>query len=157
MPNELSETKGREEPRGKSSKLALVAIVLSLAALLSSGLQAYYSWSAHRAAPDFTASRSDFGDSIQREAAETETDPRTKVTLAELARRAPTIRTGSLQAWWAGEQARQVQRLEAQAKRQTLAGDHEGAARSVSRADAIRSGIGSLADYEKLPSSKVTR
>jgi hypothetical protein len=63
------------------------------------------------------------------------------------------LRTGNLQAWWAGEQARMVQRLEAQAKRQALAGDREGAARSASRADAIRSRIPALVDYEK-PASR---
>ena len=79
---------------------------------------------------------------------------RPQLSLADLARRSPSIRTGNLQAWWAGEQARQVQRLEAQAKRQALAGDRDGAARSISRADAIRSGIGSLADFEKPPATR---
>lgn len=72
-----------------------------------------------------------------------------QLTVEELARRAPTLRTGTLQAWWAGEQARNVQRLEALAKRQTLAGDREGAARSVRRADAIRSAIDPLAKFEQ--------
>jgi len=65
------------------------------------------------------------------------------------ASRAPTLRTGTLQAWWAGEQARQVERLEQQAKRQLLAGDSVGAERSARRADSIRNGIDSLASFEK--------
>ena len=78
-------------------------------------------------------------------------DPRIELTIDEMARRAPTLRTGSVQAWWAGEQARQVQALEAQAKRQVIVGDRNGAVKSVQRADEIRSGIDSLASFERPP------
>ena len=80
--------------------------------------------------------------------AESDVDSRTHFTLAELARRAPSIQDGTLQAWWAGEQARQVQHYEAQAKQQALAGDSQGAARSAKRADEIRSGIPGLREPE---------
>ena len=133
---QLLENRRSERWRRRPSKLAFAAMILALAALLCCGAQAYYSWSAYRAAVESSANLAELVDSMKGD--ETQADQRTKVTLAELARRAPSIRTGSLQAWWAGEQARQVQRLEAQAKRQTLAGDREGAARSVSRADAVR-------------------
>jgi len=146
---QLLENRRTERMRRNPSKLSLWAMIFSLAALLCCGAQAYYSWAAYRTAVESVTDLSHLVGSIQAD--DVPTDLRTKLTLAELAKRAPSLRTGTLQAWWAGEQARQVQRLEAQAKRQTLAGDREGASRSVGRADAIRSGIPSLADFEKPP------
>jgi len=147
---ELVELRRVEGRSAKPSKLALFAMLLALAALLLTAGQAYFSWTARSRASD---SVGDFGDFVNATEPDSphQNDLRTQLSLAELAKRAPSIRTGTLQAWWAGEQARQVQRLEAQAKRQTLAGDREGAARSVRRADAVRSGIPSLADFEKPP------
>lgn len=137
--------------RPRLSKLALAAFVLALAALLCSLGQTYYSWEAYARANDSARELTDLVGSIAPPPAlPTEmSDLRTQITIPELAKRAPSIRTGNLQAWWAGEQARQVQRLEAQAKRQTLAGDLEGAARSASRADTIRGSIPALAEFEK--------
>lgn len=147
---ELAETlrqllQTRSAPR--RSKMAAAAFILALAALLISAMQAVYSRAAF-----FTMSESaaEIGDYIRAANRDEETeDPRTQVTIEELARRAPTLSTGTLQAWWAGEQARRVQRLEALAKRQTLAGDHEGAARTVKRADAMRTGLEPLARFER--------
>lgn len=133
--------------RPKPSTAARVALVFSLAALLCAGAQAYRSWSTNAIAIRSATDTGDLVDSMPSE--ETQSDTRTHMTVSELAKRAPTLRTGTLQAWWAGEQARQIQRLETQAKRQALAGDSAGAARSASRADAIRSRVGSLADHEK--------
>ncbi|HEV3410257.1 MAG TPA: hypothetical protein VG095_08175, partial [Chthoniobacterales bacterium] len=138
----------------RSTGLAVVAVLLALAALIVSLWPKLQQWqwrnryAASAVLPEFspaTAGTSTSSDSTA--------DLRTNLTIAELAKRAPSLRTGNLQAWWAGEQARQVQRLEAQAKRQALAGDHQGAARSASRADAIRSRIPALADFEK-PSAR---
>jgi hypothetical protein len=131
----------------KPSRLAVAAAILALAALLTSGAQAYRSMYGRDTFAQ--ARRTAMG--IDRSVAfdQTRTDLRTQTTIAELAQRAPSLRTGTLQAWWAGEQARQVERLEAQAKRQTLAGDRDGAARSARRADAIRSRIPALADSER--------
>ncbi|CAA9259422.1 MAG: hypothetical protein AVDCRST_MAG42-2636 [uncultured Chthoniobacterales bacterium] len=131
----------------RRSKLALLALVLALAALLLSGAQTYYARSAYSAVSDSAAEMGDFIRATNRDD-DTE-DPRLQLTVEELARRAPTLRTGTLQAWWAGEEARRVQRLEALAKRQALAGDRDGAARTARRADAIRSGIESLAKFEQ--------
>lgn len=137
----------RDETRSPvKSRLALVAFVLAAAAFVCSAGQIYYSWSASSGISDSTR---ESVDQANTEPVGTDSDLRTQVTIPELARRGPSLRTGTLQAWWAGEQARQVQRLEAQAKRQTLAGDREGAARSASRADAIRGSIPVLADFEK--------
>jgi hypothetical protein len=135
----------------RPSKLALVAVVLASVALLGSAMQAYHVW------PNWQRRSNSTMASAEQLAMQVDTgatqDLRTNLTIAELAKRAPSLRTGNLQAWWAGEQARMVQRLEAQAKRQALAGDREGAARSASRADAIRSRIPALVDYEK-PASR---
>ncbi len=78
-------------------------------------------------------------------------DPRSDLSLQELVRRAPSIKSGNMQAWWAGEQARQVLRLEGQAKRQLLASDRDGANRTLARADEIRAQIPTLANSEKPP------
>jgi hypothetical protein len=151
---EMSETMrellaAKSRPRG--SRLAAVAALLALLALFLSGAQAYYSRTTLAAEHESVAELGDYvRATIRDEAIE---DPRTQLTLEELARRAPTLSTGTLQAWWAGEQARNVQRLEALAKRQTLAGDREGAARTVRRADAIRSGIAPLAKFEQPPAN----
>ena len=133
-------------PRG--SKLAFAAAILALAALLCSAGHAYYSRAAYSTVTESAAEMGDYIRATSRDGDWTE-DPRTQLTVEELARRAPSLRTGTLQAWWAGEEARRVQRLEALAKRQALAGDHDGAARSVKRADAIRSGLEPLARFEK--------
>ena len=139
----------KTRPRG--SRLAAVAAVLALLALLASGVQAYYSRAKFAAEQESVAELGDLVRATHRD--EVIEDPRMQLTLEELARRAPSLRTGTLQAWWAGEQARHVQRLEALARRQTLAGDREGAARSVQRADAIRSGIQPLAKVEQPPAN----
>jgi hypothetical protein len=131
----------------RRSGLAVIAIVLALAALLCSGVQAYYSRTAYSTVTESTAELADYVRASNRD--ERIEDPRMQVTVEELAQRAPSLRSGTLQAWWAGEQARRVQRLEALAKRQTLAGDHEGAARTVQRADAIRGDIEPLAKFER--------
>jgi hypothetical protein len=131
----------------RRSGLAVVAAILALAALLLSTLQAYYSRAAYSTVSESAAEMGDYIRATNRDDA-TE-DPRMQLTIEELARRAPTLSSGTLQAWWAGEQARRVQRLEALARRQTLAGDREGAARTVQRADAVRSGIEPLAKFEK--------
>ena len=136
---------GKTAPR--RSKLALVAAILALAALLLSALQAYYSRAAYSTMSESAAEMGDYIRASNRD--EEIEDLRLQVTIEELARRAPSLNSGTLQAWWAGEQARHVQRLEALAKRQTLAGDREGAARTVQRADAIRTGIEPLAKFEK--------
>jgi hypothetical protein len=133
----------------RRSRLAVVATVLALAALLSSGVQAYYSRAAFATMTESTAEMGDYIRATNRDSISETEDARMQLTIEELARRAPSLSSGTLQAWWAGEQARRVQRLEALAKRQTLAGDHEGAARTVKRADAIRSGIETLAKFEK--------
>ena len=151
---EMSETMrellaARSRPRG--SRLAAVAAVLALLALLASGVQAYYSRTSIAVERESVAELGDFIRATHRD--EAIEDPRMQLTVEELARRAPTLRTGTLQAWWAGEQARNIQRLEALAKRQTLAGDREGAARTVRRADAIRSGIEPLAKFEQPPAN----
>lgn len=131
----------------RSNKLVFVTAILALAALLSSGTQAYLQWSASRRVAELPMEMT--ATPVPQPAAAIPSDARTELTLAELAKRSPSLRKGTLQAWWAGEQARQVQRLEAQAKRQTLAGDQAGAALSASRADSIRSSISILADFEK--------
>lgn len=136
---------GKTAPR--RSKLALVAAILALAALLLSALQAYYARAAYSTMSESAAEMGDYIRASNRD--EQIADPRLQVTIEELARRAPSLNSGTLQAWWAGEQARHVQRLEALAKRQTLAGDREGAARTVQRADALRTGIEPLAKFEK--------
>ena len=137
--------------RPRNYRLAAVAAVLALVALLVSAIQAYYSRTAVAAEHESVAELGDYIRATSRD--EVVEDPRMQLTLEELARRAPTLSTGTLQAWWAGEQARSVQRLEALAKRQTLAGDREGAARTVRRADALRSGIEPLAKFEQPPAN----
>ena len=140
---------GKTAPR--RSMVAVVATVLAVAALLLSMLQAYYSRAAYST---MSESAAEMGDYIRASNRDEETeDARMQLTIEELARRAPSLSNGTLQAWWAGEQARRVQRLEALAKRQTLAGDREGAARTVQRADAIRTGIEPLAKFEKPPTN----
>jgi hypothetical protein len=152
--HEMSEAIGqlianrRAEELRRPSKVAVLALLLIVAALIWCGAQAY---SARRAtimpasemAEQSTMTTSEILQQQQQY------DSRGILTIAELANRAPTLRNGSAQAWWAGEQARQVQRLEAEAKRQALAGDYDGAARTVSRANQIRSGIPALADFER--------
>ncbi len=145
---QLLNAKRNEELSRQPSKLAAFAVVVALAALLSSAAQAYYFWSAHSTATR-PMDKAVVSSNEPVVAEESEADPRLQTSLWDLARRAPNIRTGTLQAWWAGEQARQVLRLEAMARRQAVAGDAQGAARTVSRADAIRNTIGSLADLDK--------
>ena len=146
---QLLENRRADELR-RPSKLATVAVVLAVVALLCSGALAYRTWRTERLMASLT--RSDLPTLANADGpANLHNDARTNLTIAELAKRAPNIRTGTLQAWWAGEQARQVQRLEAQAKRQALAGDRDGAVRTVNRADAIRSKIPALVDFEKPP------
>lgn len=145
---ELLRARRAEEARPKSSPLALLALALSAAALICSGTQAYLAWSNY-ARVNSLAREVPVAISLNGAPVVTQSDLRTQMTIPELAKRAPTLRSGSLQAWWAGEQARQVQRLEAQAKRQALAGDRAGAALSAQRADAIRGSIPVLADFEK--------
>lgn len=140
---------GRTAPR--RSRLGLLAMIVALFALLCSGVQAYYSRATYSAMSESAAEMGDYIRATHRD--EDFDDPRMQLTLEELARRAPTLNNGTLQAWWAGEQARRVQRLEALAKRQTLAGDRDGAARSVRRADELRHGIEPLAKFEKAPTN----
>ncbi len=135
----------------QSSNLALLAVCLALAALLLSGAQAYRSWVAYANAHEPDRELGDFVKAMRNSGAGIFADTRTETTVAELAARAPSLRHGTVQAWWAGEQARQVQELEREAKRQTLAGDRDGAALSASRADQIRNGISSLTAFERVP------
>lgn len=146
---QLMQSRRIEALRPKPSKAVWAALVFSLAALLCSAAVAYHFWAINAAPLDSVTSPGNVASSMPPD--ENQADTRTHLTVPELARRAPTLRTGTLQAWWAGEQARQIQKLEAQARRQTLAGDLEGAARSVSRADAIRSEVTALAADEKPP------
>lgn len=141
---ELLARKRLDQTLRRSSKLNRAAFVMALIALLCSAAPLYYFWGPLWR-DRVTHNESD-GSNLS---AQNTNDPRTHFTLWELAHFAPSIRKGSLQAWWAGEQARQVQRLETMAKKQALAGDLEGAARSAERADAIRGDITSLADFEK--------
>ncbi|MEP6808805.1 MAG: hypothetical protein ABI992_01055 [Chthoniobacterales bacterium] len=134
-----------EALRPRKSVASAFALLFSLAALLCSGFVAYRVWFVPRVAPDALRL------TTANAPSQIEGDPRTHLTVAELAHWAPTLRDGNPQAWWAGEQARQIQKLESQAKRQALAGDFDGAARSADRADALRSGVGALADFEKPP------
>ncbi|MDQ6860837.1 MAG: hypothetical protein M3032_06745 [Verrucomicrobiota bacterium] len=144
---QLIVTRRGEELRRPSS-LAVFAVILLGAGLLWCGAQTYLSRRDYAATT--TASDSSMAQYSASFAAEgLQTDARTTLTISELAERAPSIRSGTVQAWWAGEQARQVQALERQAKRQTLAGDRDGAARSARRADAIRNSIPSLAASER--------
>lgn len=129
----------RADALGKPSPVALFALFVMAFALLWCGGQAYYA----RQQNSPNESLSDLAEQA------TASDFRTSVTIAELANNSPSLRSGTVQAWWAGEQARQVQRLEFEAKRQALAGDLDGAARTASRADEIRNGINALADFEK--------
>ena len=148
---ELLALRRAEKRDGGISKLALLALALAFAALLCSAAPAYFSWLAYTRTSEPPREIPAPVATIAPPEPAAPADLRAQLTLSELAKRSPSIRAGNLQAWWAGEQARQVQRLEAQAKRQTLAGDREGAARSVNRADEIRSGIATLADFEKPP------
>ncbi|MGZ5537147.1 MAG: hypothetical protein ACXWG0_01325 [Chthoniobacterales bacterium] len=131
----------------RSSRFAILACILSLGALLCSGTQAYFFWKNQHGTEVVAAP-------VENNAPapiEPLQDPRSDLSLEDLVRRAPSIKTGNLQAWWAGEQARQVLRLEAQAKHQLLAGDRDGANRTLARADEIRSQIPTLAESEKPP------
>jgi len=139
----------RHHSTQRPSALAVFAVLLALLALAVALLPRYRQWQAERAFAKIDRAVTETGGASLPVGAPP--DLRTNLTIAELAKRAPSLRTGTVQAWWAGEQARQVQRLEAQAKRQALAGDREGAARSASRADAIRSRIPALVDFEKPP------
>lgn len=145
---QLLEARRLDERHRKPSRLAAVALVLALPAFLASAAQSYYAWS-HISKSRTTSQTISLSDPLSLDGPGA--DARFKASLAELAKYAPTLRRGTVQAWWAGEQARQVQRLEKQARRQTLAGDLEGARQSISRADAIRGTIELLADYEKPP------
>jgi hypothetical protein len=143
----LLASKQNRQLQRNSSRWAMFASLLAAAALLFLVRQAFSDARGSRSSSAAFGKNSDrFTATIGT--AETGGDPRTHFTLAELAKRAPSIRDGTLQAWWAGEQARQVQHYEAQAKRQALAGDSQGAARSAKRADEIRSGIHGLREPE---------
>lgn len=135
--------------RPRRGVLAPLAFILALLALGLAALQTMENRKAQRHLAGMTA----LLDARLARAATLDpllaSDPRTHHTVAELARSAPSLRKGSLHAWWAGEQARQIQRLEAMAKRQSLAGDQTGAALSARRADAIRQEVASLAESEK--------
>jgi hypothetical protein len=133
----------------RSSRFAALACILSLGALVCSGLQAYFSWKNLHGAEVVAAPVENTGSTAV--VSEPIQDPRSDLSLQDLVRRAPSIKSGNMQAWWAGEQARQVLRLEAQAKRQLLAGDRDGANRTLARADEIRALIPTLADSEKPP------
>lgn len=146
---QIMENRRVEQLRPRAPKLAWAAIILSMAALVCSLGRIHWPGYGDRLTNETTAELNAPRDSISSE--QTFIDPRTQLTIPELARRAPSLRSGNLQAWWVGEQARQVERLEAQAKRQALAGDREGAAQSASRADSIRSEIPALADFERPP------
>ena len=138
----------------RSMRLARVACLLSLGALLASALQFYSSWINNRpvaATPPLPLVENTTA--APPTPAEEPEDARSDLSLQELVRRSPNIRSGNLQGWWAGEQARKVLRLEAESKRQLLTGDREGAARTLARADAIRAQIPTLASSEK-PASR---
>lgn len=76
-------------------------------------------------------------------AAEQKERERLQFTLKELADRPETFSNDqTIQAWDAGRRARQVQQLEADAKKQAVE-DPEGARRTLDRADQIRQGLGS--------------
>lgn len=131
----------------RSSRLARAAFILSLGAVLAASLQFYFSWENRQpitlpVVPAETVAPAPI-------VADNPADLRADLSLQELIRRAPTLRSGNLQGWWAGEQARKVLRLEAEAKRQLLAGDRDGATRSLARASAIRADIPTLANSEK--------
>lgn len=133
----------RSEDQRRPSKTAVFALLLIATALIWCGAQAYYARGAFSLAQpqedEATAQASNVLDS----------DPPTSLTIAELASRSPSLRNGTVQAWWVGEQARQVQRLEAEAKRQMLSGDYDGATRTSVRANQIRNGIPALAGFER--------
>ena len=137
----------RSQPR--RSNLAPLAILLAIVALLCSAAQAFYSRAVYLSARDSAAELGDYVRAATRD--DWRGDPRMQVTIEELARRAPTLSTGTLQAWWAGEEARRVEALERRAKNQMLEGDFAGALQNVKRADAIRTGIEPLAKFEKPP------
>jgi hypothetical protein len=145
---QLLAAKRNEELQRRPSRVATLALLVALAALLTSGGQYYYNWK-NSPEPRFATTQVAETSSVANSVEEDTPTSRVQPTLLDLAKRAPTLRTGTVQAWWAGEQAREVMKLEAQARRQFLAGDREGAARSASRADAMRSGIDSLASSEK--------
>ncbi len=147
---QLVENRRNDELR-RPSRLAVLALLVMAAALLWFGVEVHQSRIAFAAAAREPIAVAQHTAEHQSELSLDLPDLRTALTIPELARRAPSLRNGTVQAWWAGEQARQVQRLEAQAKRQALAGDHAGAARTASRADAIRSRIPALAEFERPP------
>jgi hypothetical protein len=130
----------------RSSRFAALACILSLGAVLCSGTQAYFFWK--NLHPEVVAAPMENNALVNEPPPQ---DPRSDLSLLDLVRRAPSIKSGNLQAWWAGEQARQVLRLEAQAKRQLLASDRDGANRTLARADEIRAQIPTLAESEKPP------
>lgn len=132
----------------RSLRLVRVACILSLGALLCSGIQAYFSWKSLQSTEVVSSPAENNAPAVIEQPAQ---DPRSDLSLQELVRRAPSIKSGNMQAWWAGEQARQVLRLEGQAKRQLLASDRDGANRTLARADEIRAQIPTLANSEKPP------
>lgn len=150
--HEMNETMRRlleTRARPARSRLAVAAMWLAIAALAFSTVQFFYWQRAHATATESAAEMGDFIRATQRDM--WPGDPRIQLTIDEMARRAPSLSKGTLQAWWAGEQAREVQFLEAQAKRLMLLGDREGAVRSAQRADAVRGGIETLGSFERPP------
>jgi hypothetical protein len=141
----------RSERLRRPSRAAVFALLLIAAALLWCGAQVYH---AHFVIPASTAESvpADEQTALAMNAAApadlAQIDRHAFLTIDELAARAPTLQTGTAQAWWMGQQAREVQRLEAQAKRQAIAGDYQGAARSATRAYQIRSTIPAVASSE---------
>jgi hypothetical protein len=145
---QLLAAKRNDELQRRPSRVAALALLVALAALLCSAGQGYYYWK-NSPEPRFTSTQITEAQSESASSEPENPSSRVQPTLLDLAKRAPTLRTGTVQAWWAGEQARQVIKLEAQARRQLLAGDREGAAQSAGRAEALRSGIEPLASFEK--------
>jgi hypothetical protein len=87
----------------------------------------------------------------QRRAAQKEKE-RTQLSLSDLAALDPSADVelrNNIQASYASQQARNVQGLEAGARRQVELNDPEGARRTLSRADEMRQSIGNLKDSEK--------
>ncbi|MFL6593879.1 MAG: hypothetical protein ACJ8HQ_00415 [Chthoniobacterales bacterium] len=140
----------RSEDLRRPSKTAVLALLLIATALIWCGAQAYYARAAFSVAQPPVTNQSEEEASAQASYV-SDNDSGTSLTIAELASRSPSLRNGSVQAWWVGEQARQVQRLEAEAKRQMLSGDYDGATRTSLRANQIRSGIPALAGFERTP------
>ena len=80
---------------------------------------------------------------------------RVNLSLAELAKGPGFEGNVNMQAAWQTEQARMVQRLEAESKAQSLNADFVGAQRTMARADEIRSSIGGLKEAERDPARAV--